>query len=262
MAQSKPQLFDGDAPRGPPPPQPATPSTESGWSWISGGVPADERRRCLTTMVRAMLTGELESFQQEALKEFRVLRLRLQSEGQWDTVVLQFQLGQALRKRSAEGPQGSSSQDVLAMDEDGTVHPALGYGGAYQAAAGPPPPTPVVTRPTSTTPATTVFPQGITSLQQWGHTLIEFGKYKNQSLTYDVIAVAEPDSDMASYRTWVMGHVDKAKGQCQDLGRYLVAYEKEMGTEGIVIPGTTMVRKFGATNAIGAGPAGPRTPRQ
>ena len=90
----------------------------------------------------------------------------------------------------------------------------------------------------------TPFPPGIQSLGQWGTTLIDFGKFKNQNMSY--LAVAESmDDDVKTYRQWVVTRRASTSGQCKDLGNYLAMMAEEGRLdEGAVIPGTTVSRRF------------------
>ena len=259
------------APAGPPPPTPVPlPPVVQKWQWIAAGLSSAEKKTGYDILLKALFTGEITEIYDQAMDEFRRQRTLLQANGEWDTVCMQyrFRLADKERKRTAELPQGSRQDGVLQMDEDGTVWPvemANHYpGGAHAppvARTLAPPSTPP--RPTATTaPADIEFPAGINSLAEWGMTIIEFGKFNGRGLMYHELAASE-DKSYSNYRSWVSSHTGSTTGQCLDLGKYLLAYEKAHGSSGCMIPGTVNARKFGSPSSSNTSHrhTGPGTPR-
>ena len=65
------------------------------------------------------------------------------------------------------------------------------------------------------------LPIGITSLRQWGQTVIRFGKYKSKDITYSQLSQLG-DREAHSYRSWAMARVGSGGAQLVDLAKYLL----------------------------------------
>ena len=123
----------------------------------------------------------------EALTEFRALRASLQANGEWNYVTSFYQQRLQGRKRASESAQGSQAVSSLAMDEDGFEVLGSQPGG--------PVPTKTSSTRTSAKPTSRMtaaeaalnleYPAGITSIREWGATVVEFGKFKADNLTYE-----------------------------------------------------------------------------
>eukprot|EP00435_Cladocopium_sp_Y103_P024557 s1339_g6.t1 len=67
------------------------------------------------------------------------------------------------------------------------------------------------------------FPKGITSMAMWGATIIEFGKYKDDEMSYDeLLEKAKTNAPARSYVDWIRSHAtSKSSPQLQDLYAYV-----------------------------------------
>ena len=86
------------------------------------------------------------------------------------------------------------------------------------------------------------FPEDISSWEQWGRTIIAFGKYNGRKISYNNLAEST-DPAFRDYRQWVLSRVNTSSGQCQDLGRFLRVYDLKNGVPK-TIPGTNMIRTY------------------
>ena len=268
MANSKPVSHDA----------PAESTSSSAWAWIQTGLPDTERRQCQHSLTRAMLCGQGQELWESAVQEFRQLRADLQHAGAWDQVVFfhrkRLEMPQAVVPADAgERTKRMNDEELIRAFVTEGMEEDYGYlvvppPEPVEVPTGPRRPLPTTspsrtstisagtmstvaktmptTRPQTMMASTTAtpFPPGIQSLSQWGTTLIEFGKFKNQNMSY--LAVAESmDDDVKTYRQWVVTRRTSTSGQCKDLGNYL-AMMAEAGRldEGAVIPGTSVNRRF------------------
>jgi len=90
--------------------------------------------------------------------------------------------------------------------------------------------------------ANVTFPKGITSMREWGLTLIDFGKvYKNRS--YVDLATSTSEKDIR-YKKWIAA-LAAPSPLITDFQQYLHFYDLMHPTpDGITIPGTDKVRRF------------------
>ena len=89
------------------------------------------------------------------------------------------------------------------------------------------------------------FPPGISSLEEWSLTLIEFGKFSGKNVTYEDLVKAS-DKESKGYVKWCVAQADAAEGRLRDLSFFLVAFEYVTGSVGQqpLILGTKDVRRF------------------
>ena len=88
------------------------------------------------------------------------------------------------------------------------------------------------------------MPPGINSLEQWGRTVISFGKYAEANVTYNEVLT---DPQYAGYRKWCKSHLTThtAGKVALDFAKYRDAYEKKSNKDsGLLIPGTEVERRF------------------
>lgn len=120
------------------------------------------------------------------------------------------------------------------------------FAGSYFCTAAPAPmPETVTTGPQfGFTPRGTAIhlPPGVESLDRWGQSLVDFGKYQSKGWTYAQM-FASTDSQVKSYVKWCKSQVDAMEGFVRDLGLYFIAVEYTPGQHP-VIPGTTQARRF------------------
>ena len=90
------------------------------------------------------------------------------------------------------------------------------------------------------------LPEGVQDIFEWGRTLICFGQYVDDNLSYMELADMT-DRRALSYHKWVRAREHSATGQLQDLAKFLnrLAEWKEACTgQKCVIPGTNLKRVF------------------
>ena len=88
------------------------------------------------------------------------------------------------------------------------------------------------------------LPMGITSMEQWGRTVISFGKYAEANVTYNEMLTAP---EYAGYRKWCKSHLTThtAGKVAMDFVKYRDAYEKKSNKDsGLLFPGTEVERRF------------------
>eukprot|EP00435_Cladocopium_sp_Y103_P012014 s3028_g3.t1 len=93
------------------------------------------------------------------------------------------------------------------------------------------------------------FPKGITSLAMWGATVIEFGKYKGDHLSYDeLMETAKTNAPARSYLEWIRSHTStKSSPQLQDLCAYVKLIDRKSGSDAdLTFPGSSVPRKIKA----------------
>ncbi|CAK9065318.1 Copia protein [Durusdinium trenchii] len=105
-----------------------------------------------------------------------------------------------------------------------------------------PPPMPAAALPTgSGYPVESLFPDGITSVDQWGATMFSFGKFKG-TRSYEEVANSA-SSEMSSYRAFCTSHFATGSAGLKDFVKYLKA--RNMGDRSnVVIPGSHVPRVF------------------
>jgi len=116
--------------------------------------------------------------------------------------------------------------------------PALPAYTAVNVAAGVPFPDPSGTLP--------AFPTGVPDLATWGDTIIEFGQYKHQNMSY-IDLVTATDDRSTGYVKWCRARASSASGQLKDLCDFLIHHFAEIENDldhGPLIPGTSMNRRL------------------
>ena len=120
--------------------------------------------------------------------------------------------------------QGQSSYAALLDDEAQVPFPQVSRPGDVAGSALPP------------------FPEGILDVETWGKTVICFGQYKNQNMTYMDLVMAT-DNKALGYVKWCKSHSKSAQGHLKDLCNFMMHHSVDEGTSfGLVIPGTTQTR--------------------
>lgn len=94
--------------------------------------------------------------------------------------------------------------------------------------------------PTGTTP----FPEGVTSMSQWGSSLVAFGKFKDLKTCEEVRT--ETNDEVMSYKKYMYSHRRTCSGAMKDLINYLNAHSSDWHVKPnvTVIPGTNVARAF------------------
>ena len=200
MANSKPAVLSSAAPCSPPA------LAAQRWGWLEQGLPKAEHDECRRLMVKAIMAGESEKIMDEALTEFRGLRSRLQLNGEWNHVltfygrgpgpetrkrVLEAQSSRALVEHNMDEEPGDGwakvsleeddvdSQDFdelfaspFSISFDEVLENDVSSGNRKQKA--------------KPKPSPEGLPPDVKNLTEWGSTIIQFGKFRNSNLTYEV----------------------------------------------------------------------------
>jgi hypothetical protein len=95
------------------------------------------------------------------------------------------------------------------------------------------------------------LPAGVSDMESWGRSVIQFGKYMNKrgtpGISYEELFASRLiEEEKRTYVRWVMNQVDSAKGHLLDLGLYLCVRTDEclQGNQLPMVPGTGVVRIF------------------
>ena len=246
--------------------------SNSPWAWIREGLPPAERRQCQHSLMRAIMAGESKQLCREAFLEYVQTQQDLKSAGVWSQVQLfqreRWSQGSDPLKRAREGAHSPRSHVEAGMDEDFMVLVEATDGFKHEPGRAPSttgtmsvPPLPRCASPawmpSTTGPYVTeqrmpylephawndvVLPEDVPSWEMWGKTIICFGKFSGQNVTYQTMSMSE-EASLKDYRKWVIGRVESSSGQCRDLGLYLKQAEKFKGHRA-VIPGTNQMRTY------------------
>ena len=89
------------------------------------------------------------------------------------------------------------------------------------------------------------FPPGISSLTEWGKTVLQYGKFGKADLTYAEMA-DDPAKDKSSYCTWIKSQKDRDNlhVQLRDFGKYLAARTDSAESGVICYPGSSLPRQM------------------
>ena len=91
------------------------------------------------------------------------------------------------------------------------------------------------------------LPPQVPDLATWGRTIITWGKYKSEGITYAELYERQ-DERARTYKSWCKGRVKTAEGLLLDLTRFLLMCDhisKGPALEqGPIIPGTSEVRRY------------------
>lgn len=106
--------------------------------------------------------------------------------------------------------------------------------------------------PSSSAAAEMKFPEGITSLTQWGKTQLTLPKYAKmrisyaQAVTHAKQEMDKGDPEMHEYLQWVWDHLDSHKSaKVTDFSKYLHAIEWNTEDNAVTyFPGTKETRRF------------------
>jgi hypothetical protein len=146
---------------------------------------------------------------------------------------------------SASGTQTACS--ICQLMEQKTYDDRMVHEGSK--ASGPAGPEPAMPEPTNC--GQVQFPAGITSMKQWGNTLLDSGKlgttFKGKGYS-DLVFSTDPD--MVSYVKWCLGRrwSPTSSALLKDFAEFIAAY-KQLNEAGVVgsapmYPGTTQRRMF------------------
>ena len=248
-------------------------------AWIAQGVHGEERRECVKVLAKSIMTGDYQEILDAATAEFRATRRALQVEDKWELAQEFYRLNQSQRpqaqnnqasgsmtdaaKRLREDPEAVSEQDdefdkwlhVHAKDtppgsdlyspgDSDLLRSPLSDGGPHgpgdnEAPRGPPPPTPHRLY-VAATERNYPFPPGITTMDQWSETIIDFGKFKDMNKTYGDLA-RDGSPVAVGYIKWLIPRQESLSGQCKDLANYMCRRQREGRLPNVPAPGATVI---------------------
>ena len=91
------------------------------------------------------------------------------------------------------------------------------------------------------------LPPSVSSVEQWGRTLITWGQDKGCGMSYQDL-LERKDEKAVGYKKWCMARLNSAEGRLLDLTRFLHFCDRLVTgpalTQGPVIPGTSEVRQY------------------
>lgn len=91
------------------------------------------------------------------------------------------------------------------------------------------------------------LPPGVPTVERWGDTIIEFGRFEGQNVTYQEV-FDNPDPAFQEYVHWASSRTKESHGLLSDFARFIQVMRKLHPTtavkQGPVIPGTQRVRRF------------------
>lgn len=88
------------------------------------------------------------------------------------------------------------------------------------------------------------LPEGVGSLHEWGRTVIQFGMFEKDNMSYEDLALSQEERKI-QYVKWILSRRPSAKGLLKDLCEYLTMLEAEKEINGgPIIPGTSQRRRM------------------
>ena len=91
------------------------------------------------------------------------------------------------------------------------------------------------------------LPPEVPDTDTWGRTIIEFGQFGKDELTYAQLH-ARNDEKAVSYKKWCRSRHMTAHGQLADFAKFLIHMDSlsksPAVTQGPFIPGTSMMRRY------------------
>lgn len=88
-----------------------------------------------------------------------------------------------------------------------------------------------------------MFPPGISSLEEWSTSVIDFGKFMGKNVSYGEL-LNRTDSEAVDYVKWCKSRFSCSKGFLHDLSGFLIRAELEDPKYVNYIPGTEVARRF------------------
>ena len=202
----------------------------------------EDRKTCVQLLANAMIMEDGLGVWDEARAVCQAKVKDLHAQGTWKTVLNEISdyksrragsMTDASKGQRSTSPQASGRAAIPAIPEHGLgdFTPPRAYPGDLPARN---PRSPGAQSSTSeSSSASTVpaadhrvrplayaLPRGVVSMEEWGQTVIGFGKFGGKKMTYYALAILESD-EAGSYRYWVMSRTDVANEALSDLARYL-----------------------------------------
>lgn len=90
------------------------------------------------------------------------------------------------------------------------------------------------------------LPTGITSVEMWGCTVIDFGKLKDRQLSYlELMQSSKSDAQLKNYVDWIRSHTTSASSaQLKDLHKYVKMFDHRSSELTVTFPGSHVTRKM------------------
>ena len=94
--------------------------------------------------------------------------------------------------------------------------------------------------------STESFPPGITSLEMWGQTVVDFGKHKDRQWSYaEMMEISKSDAGIKGYVDWVRGHtLSSSSAQLKDFHAFIKQVDLQHGSSALTFPGSSATRKL------------------
>ena len=88
-----------------------------------------------------------------------------------------------------------------------------------------------------------MFPPGISSMEEWSASIIDFGKFMGKNVSYGEL-LNRTDSEAVDYVKWCKSRFSCSKSFLLDLSGFLIRSEMEDPRYVNYIPGTNVARRF------------------
>ena len=94
--------------------------------------------------------------------------------------------------------------------------------------------------------STEVLPPGITSMEMWSQTMVDFGKHKDRQWSYaEMLDMSKNDAGIKSYVDWVRGHTSgSSSAQLKDFHAFIKEVDRLRGSPTLTFPGSSATRKL------------------
>ena len=154
---------------------------------------------------------------------------RVRDEGSMDSLLkeLGYELGEFELVRESEGQGSMTDASKRRMVDE----------------ASPLPQRPMVRA--AKTRASSKLPSGVSSMEEWGRTLVTAGKFEKHEISYSELA-SSSETSKVKYVQWMIHQSGRSdlSPVVQDMADYFVANAREKEGHGPCIPGSSVVRKF------------------
>ena len=91
------------------------------------------------------------------------------------------------------------------------------------------------------------LPHKVPDMATWGRTLITWGKYKSENMSYADLVQAQDERAM-TYKNWCRQRIKSAEGHQLDFTQYLLMCDQlccgPQLEQGPIIPGTSDMRRY------------------
>ena len=154
---------------------------------------------------------------------------RVRDEGSMDSLLkeLGYELGEFELVRESEGQGSMTDASKRRMIDEVSTPPQM----------------PMVRA--AKTRASSKLPSGVSSMEEWGRTLVTAGKFEKHEISYSELA-SSSETSKVKYVQWMINQSGRSdlSPVVQDMADYFVANAREKEGHGPCIPGSSAVRKF------------------